>query len=253
MLEIALEVLATHGIDFTLSALARRVGLSHATLIQRFGDRDAILRRMAAHEVAATRSRLACVAVEPGPDGLWRFLDLIVGSMGSGAGFSARVQIAAFEARDPVLRGFAAERYAIVQDSIAARLPDGMERSATAEHLHAVNVGATMQWVASDRESGLSDHVLARVRWALDRMDPGLIGGEINLQPSCRLEMGGAPCIAGNCWSAPLGSDGCQTSSPARLMARLRGGRRGCRGRDRQETRGQPGYEARNPGPQPAG
>lgn len=179
VLATAVDVLATDGADFTLSALARRVGLSRATLIQRFGDRDAILRRMAAHEVALSRAWLADIQVEPGAEGLWRFLDLIVGSMGSGEGFSARVQIAAFEARDPVLRAFADERYAIVQAQIAARLPEGPERAATAEHLHAVIAGATMQWVASKRDTGLSEYVLARVRWALDSIDPDLIRGGI--------------------------------------------------------------------------
>ena len=175
VLAAALGVMADSGMGFTLTELAVRVGLSRATLIQRFGDRDAILRRIAEHEVAATRAWLDGLPVERGADGLRRFLETIVSSMGSGDGFSARVQIAALEARDPALRALADARYALVQDAIALRLPDGPDRGETARHLHAVVAGATMQWVASDGSVGLSDFVLDRVRWCLNTLPSGLI------------------------------------------------------------------------------
>lgn len=96
VLDAAVAVLAERGMGaFTLSEIAAKVGLSRATLIQRFGDRDAILRRMAEHEVAATRAYLDSLPVETGPPGLWRFLEEIVGSMGPGDGFAVRVAIAA--------------------------------------------------------------------------------------------------------------------------------------------------------------
>lgn len=174
VLGAALEVLANNGMGFTLADVARRVGLSRATLIQRFGDRDALLLRMAEHEVEATRRWLDGLPVETGPGALWRFLELIVSSMGAGDGFSARVVIAALEARDPALRSLAGRRYALVQAAISARLPAGPERDATAGHLHAVIAGATMRWVASDGSTGLSDFVLEQLRWALDNLRSGL-------------------------------------------------------------------------------
>jgi TetR/AcrR family macrolide resistance operon transcriptional repressor len=167
VLAAALEVLAKEGIAFTLSDLAQRVGLSRATLIQRFGDRDAILRRMAEFELKATRDWIAAFPVEVGPEGLWRFLEAIVHGMGAGEGFSARVQIAALEVRDPVLRALADARYQLVQEAIAARLPEGAARREVAAHLHAIIAGATMQWVVTDGQTGLSDFVLHRLRWAM--------------------------------------------------------------------------------------
>lgn len=169
VLAAALEVLAQNGMNFTLADLARRVGLSRATLIQRFGDRDAILLRMAQYEVNATRDWLDSLPHETGPDDLWQFLELLVNSMGAGEGFSARVAIAALEAQDPVLRELAGQRYGLVQAAIAARLPTGPEQDATAEHLHSVIAGATMQWVASDGETTLSDFVLKQLRWTLNQ------------------------------------------------------------------------------------
>lgn len=175
VLAAALDVLAAQGVAFTLSDLAGRVGLARATLIQRFGDREAILRHLAEYEVQATRHWLDSLPPEGGDGALWRFLERIVGSMGAGEGFSARVQIAALETRDPVLKACAARRYQMVQEAIAARLPEGPERQAMAGHLHAVIAGATMQWVATDGAVGLSDFVLARLRWAVASLGLGLI------------------------------------------------------------------------------
>lgn len=170
VLAAALEVLADKGQNFTLTDLANRIGLSRATLIQRFGDREAILLRIAAYEVELTHQWLEGIEIVPGPDGLWQFLEIIVGSMGAGDGFSARVTLAALEAQNPALREFARERYALVQAAIAARLPAGPNRIRTAEHVHTTIAGASMQWVVSDRAIGLSDFVLGQLRWTLKHL-----------------------------------------------------------------------------------
>lgn len=167
LLTAALEVLAARGAGFTLAELAEHVGLARATIIQRFGDRDAILVRMAEHEVALTREWLATLPVEQAPGALWHFLETIVRSMGTGEGFSVRVTVAAIEAASPTLRRLAGERYGLVQEAIAARLPKSADREAIAQHLHAVIAGASMQWVASDGALPLPDFILERLRWAL--------------------------------------------------------------------------------------
>lgn len=175
VLAAALDTLADQGMTFTLSDLASRVGLSRATLIQRFGDRNAILRHMAEFEVSATRAWINAYQLENGEEGLWKFLEAIVRGMGKGEGFSARVQIAALEARDPALRELAEQRYQLVQAAIAERLPEGLPRKETAAHLHAVIAGSTMQWVVTDRKIDLSDFVLDRLNWAMRNMSPPLI------------------------------------------------------------------------------
>lgn len=171
VLGAALDVMSSSGMIFTMSDIARHVGLSRATLIQRFGDRNSILRRIAELEVEETRSWLNGLPASQGDDELWNFLELIVSSMGQGDGFSARVQIAAFESRDPRLRTLADQRYSLVQKAIAARLPNNTERLEMAKHLHAVIAGATMQWVVTDGSEGLSEFVLRRLRWAVDNLD----------------------------------------------------------------------------------
>jgi TetR/AcrR family macrolide resistance operon transcriptional repressor len=172
VLTAALQVLGSRGPGFTLTDLAEQVGLSRATLIQRFGDRSAILVRMAEQEVAETRAWLDSLPVGQGPQALWHFLQQVVGSMGSGEGFSVRVTVAALEAEDPALRRLAGERYGLVQQAIAVRLPQSPARTQTALHLHAIIAGATMQWVASDGSTDLSQSVLDRLKWAVDHLLP---------------------------------------------------------------------------------
>lgn len=172
VLAAALEVLAAKGDSFTLNDLAVRIGLSRASLIQRFGDRTAIILHIATYELNLTRQWLASLPMETGAYRLWRFLEKIVGSMGEGNGFSARVALAALEAQDPVLRKLANERYCLVQEAIAARLPDGPDRTRIAVHLHAIIAGASMLWVATDGSVGLADFVLGQLRWAIDQLPP---------------------------------------------------------------------------------
>ncbi|WP_309645269.1 helix-turn-helix domain-containing protein [Phenylobacterium sp.] len=173
-MDAAIAVLAERGMaEFTLSDIAKKVGLSRATVIQRFGDRSAILRRIAEHEVVATRQYLESLAVETGSRGLWRFLDEIIGSMGPGDGFSVRAAIAAMEAREHDLRALANVRYELVQQAIMARIPDRPDRQEIAQTVHALIAGATMQWVASTHPD-LAAYVLEVVSRACRRLFPDL-------------------------------------------------------------------------------
>lgn len=172
ILDAANAVLAERGMaDFTLADIARRVGLSRATVIQRFGDRDAILLRMAEREAEMTRDYLASIAVEPGVDGLWRFLKEIVSSMGAGEDFSVRVAIAALEIRDPRLKALADARYGMVRQAMEDRVPDLPEKATLALHLHAVIAGSTMQWVVKDHPD-LAGYVMEAVREAMSSRFP---------------------------------------------------------------------------------
>ena len=170
VLEVALTVLAEKGPSFTLTDIADGVGLSRATLIQRFGDRAAILRRLAVHQVEATRIWLDSLPVQDGPAGLWSFLETIVGSMGAGDGFNAHLVFATIEAQDETLRALAGQRYDLVCTAIAQRLPEQAERERLARHLHALIAGASMQWIASDRRQGLADYVLATLRFGVEHL-----------------------------------------------------------------------------------
>lgn len=168
LLDAAAKVLFEGGsADFTLSDVAAAAGIARATLIQRFGNRETILRRVAERQVAATAEYLSELPLERGMEGLWAFLQTIIDGMGDGQDFGVHVQLAWLEASDPELRRHAAARYALVQSAIAARLPEGVDNAEdVAIHLHAVISGASMQWVAA-RQGTLNAYVLDRLEKAL--------------------------------------------------------------------------------------
>ncbi len=168
VLDAASVTLLERGLgDFTLSDVAERVGLSRAAIIQRFGNKDELLRRIARREVVLTRAYMDSFAVTAGWDGLRDFLRTIIDSMGPGEDFTVRAQLAWAESVDPELRDLAGQRYRLVQEAIALRLPDTItHRADTAAFLHAVIAGATMQWLAEDHPD-LAHYVNARVDVAL--------------------------------------------------------------------------------------
>jgi TetR/AcrR family macrolide resistance operon transcriptional repressor len=156
--------------QFTLSDVANAVGIARATLIQRFDNRETILRKVAERQVSITAQYLDGLPLKRGRDGLWQFLETIVGDMGDGEDFGVHVELAWLETADPELRSYAADRYALVQAAIAARMPASVAQPAEiAAHLHAVIAGATMQWVAG-REGSLSQYVLNRLKVALNQI-----------------------------------------------------------------------------------
>ncbi|EAA1573216.1 TetR/AcrR family transcriptional regulator, partial [Shigella flexneri] len=74
VLEAATVVLKRCGpIEFTLSGVAKEVGLSRAALIQRFTNRDTLLVRMMERGVEQVRHYLNAIPIGAGPQGLWEF------------------------------------------------------------------------------------------------------------------------------------------------------------------------------------
>lgn len=174
VLDAANRILFERGAaDFTLSEIAAHVGLSRAALIQRFKNRDTILRLMAKREVEATRAYLNGLPSASGGQGTWQFLVEIVEGMGDGSDFPVRVHLAWLESRDAELRSLAHCRYQLVQSAIAQRLPvpEPTEAEGVAAMLHAVIAGATMQWIVT-RDGPLPDYVLARLRRAMALLFP---------------------------------------------------------------------------------
>lgn len=169
VLEAATVVLKRCGpIEFTLSGVAKEVGLSRAALIQRFTNRDTLLVRMMERGVEQVRHYLNAIPIGAGPQGLWEFLQVLVRSMNTRNDFSVNYLISgtssgagATHACDPAEpRG---------GGGIASDCPGA---PAAAELLlHSVIAGATMQW-AVDPDGELADHVLAQIAAILCLMFP---------------------------------------------------------------------------------
>ena len=161
VLEAATVVLKRCGpIEFTLSGVAKEVGLSRAALIQRFTNRDTLLVRMMERGVEQVRHYLNAIPIGAGPQGLWEFLQVLVRSMNTRNDFSVNYLISWYE-----LQGNRA-----VVEGIRKRLPPGAPAAAELL-LHSVIAGATMQW-AVDPDGELADHVLAQIAAILCLMFP---------------------------------------------------------------------------------
>lgn len=98
VLEAATVVLKRCGpIEFTLSGVAKEVGLSRAALIQRFTNRDTLLVRMMERGVEQVRHYLNAIPIGAGPQGLWEFLQVLVRSMNTRNDFSVNYLISWYE------------------------------------------------------------------------------------------------------------------------------------------------------------
>lgn len=165
---------------FTLSDAATEVGMSRPALIQRFGNREALMQAIATREIEQTRAWLETLPGGRGVVPLWTFLKAAVRSMGPGhhgpepTSFDARVALAAVEAGDPHLAASGAARHRMVQEAIAARLPEGTrDPMALSLALHGLMAGAVLQWLVS-RDTPLRDVVLVRLGDMMARLWPDL-------------------------------------------------------------------------------
>lgn len=171
VLEAAIAVLKRCGpIDFTLSEVAKEVGLSRAALIQRFTNRDTLLVRMMERSVAQVQVYLDAMPRGSEPLGLWEFLQALVRSMNTHYDFSVNILISWYELQVPELRALSIQRMHAVMQGIRERLPRAAPAGADLV-LHSVIAGATLQWT-TDPHGELADHVLAQLAATLRWMFP---------------------------------------------------------------------------------
>ena len=161
---------------FTLSDAASEVGMSRPALIQRVGSREALMRAIAVREVQQTQDWLASLPEGQGIAALWTFIKAAVRSMGPEADgkFDARIALASVELGDAELAASGAERHRLVQQAIAARLPEGIrDPGGLSLALHGLMAGAVLQWLVS-REANLRDVVLLRMGDLMGRIWPDI-------------------------------------------------------------------------------
>lgn len=183
VLDAATLVLKRYGpIDFTLSEVSNAVGLSRATLIQRFTNRDTLLVKMMERSLAQVRSHLDAMPKHPGSKGLWLFLQTLVRSMNTNYDFSVNFLISWYEVQIPELHALAIQRNRSVVDAIRGRLPADAPMHAEVL-IHAVIAGATTQW-ASEQRGELADYVLVQLAALLHLMFPNQDDFRILAAPS---------------------------------------------------------------------
>ncbi len=173
VLDATLRVMLRLGPDrFTLTDVARAVGLSRAALIQRFGDKAALQRQTMQRQTDVVHEYFANAPRQTGLKALWAMLRDLIAGLGTGEDFSGYLLLAWGDVNDPDLNRLARERNAAVRDSILTRLPPGPEADTNAGLIQAVIQGASMLWMVG-QEGGLAEFVEAQTHKIITRLYPG--------------------------------------------------------------------------------
>ena len=145
--------------DFTLAEAAREVGVSPATLIQRFGDKQALIVRAVARDNARFADFLAGLPSTTGSEAvvaLFRGMSQAFGDMGA---FADQLLWLREDMRDPTLNALARERFAALRAAVAARMPPmPTEPDLAARLVEAQWQGALNQW-GIEPTGSLADYV----------------------------------------------------------------------------------------------
>jgi AcrR family transcriptional regulator len=144
--------------DFTLAVAAREVGVSPATLIQRFGDKQTLIVRVIERDNARF---VEALQRPPNAVGAQAVIALFRGmsAMMDSDSFADQLLWLREDFRDPVLNALARERFAALRTAVAARMPPlPITPDLAARLVEAQWQGALNQWGIEPKGS-LADFV----------------------------------------------------------------------------------------------
>lgn len=176
VLDSALGVLLQKGPSaFTLSDVAKAVGISRAALIQRFTDKATLHQRVMERNTQQVRDHFSSVSHEKGLGPLWSMLKELIAGMGAGDGTEGYLLLLWGDIQEPILRELAAERNRLVLHAIESRLPAGPHSPKNAAGLiQTVIQGSCMQWLV-EPEGELATFMIERTRTLLTILYPAQV------------------------------------------------------------------------------
>jgi AcrR family transcriptional regulator len=160
VLDAVARVMFRHGPqDFTLAEAAAEAGVSAATLLQRFGDKHALIVRA----VARDNQRFVEVLARPAParsaEAVVEFFRRMSQAFGEAGDFADQLLWLREDMRDPELNALARERFAALRAAIAARMPPlRVAPDLAARLVEAQWQGALNQW-GLEPKGGLAEYV----------------------------------------------------------------------------------------------
>jgi AcrR family transcriptional regulator len=160
ILDRALPLMAAAGpAGFTLAGLAREVGVAPATLIQRFGDKQALIERAFARDNERFVPWLESLPQGVGVDVVVRIYADATRLFGDNPNVSDHLLWLREDVRDPALNRLAKDRFRLFRAEIVKRLPPlAIPAHRAARLLDAQYHGAVMQW-ALEPQGKLADFV----------------------------------------------------------------------------------------------
>ena len=162
VLAAAMRVMArTSPADYTLAAVAAEAGVSPATLVQRFGDKHALIVRAVAHDNEAFARMLEALPPGRGPAETMAVFLLLTPAAPDPDAFADQLAWLRLDMRDPELRRLAQARFDLLRQAVAERAPPlPLTPLEAARVLEAQWQGALIQWGVA-REGRLADYVVA--------------------------------------------------------------------------------------------
>ncbi|MBB1094068.1 TetR/AcrR family transcriptional regulator [Rhodopseudomonas palustris] len=158
---------------FTLSDVAKAVGISRAALIQRFTDKATLQLRVMERMTQEVRDYFDAAPSHTGLAPLWTMLKDLIGGMGSGEDAAGHLLLYWGDTQEPALRALALERNELVRGAIERRLPSEPHNPEQASGLvQAVIQGACMQWLIA-RNGPLDAFMTEQTRQVLSVLYPG--------------------------------------------------------------------------------
>jgi AcrR family transcriptional regulator len=156
----ALKVIFRQGpAEFTLAAVAAEVGIAPPTLVQRFGDKRGLLLRALSQDNAAFAAAVAAAPQARGRGAVIGLLMALTPDIHDPDVLATGLLWVREDFRDPELNALARERWSLLRQAIAERLPPlPISPELAARLIEAQWQGAFNQW-GFFREGRLSDFV----------------------------------------------------------------------------------------------
>lgn len=148
ILGAARQVLARHGLDgFSVSKVARNLGLSRAAITLRFKSADELKRTLMKRDANSFESLFLSLKLDQGASGLLTIADMIGKMVGGRDSFSNFMMRYTTNMQDPVLLQLEERRGEILRSTIARAMPEtAIDKSDAVDAFMAHLTGSLMHW-----------------------------------------------------------------------------------------------------------
>jgi len=172
VLDAAIRVMLRTGpAEFTLAEAGREAGVSAATLLQRFGDKQTLIVRALARDVAGFEDRLNEAPQVVGRESVLDLFWLITPDTDDAAAFADQLPWLREDFRNPELNRLSRQMFTALRAAVAQRLPPlPCSPETAARLLEAQWQGAMNQW-GFFQEGRLADYVSGALNEWFDAME----------------------------------------------------------------------------------
>lgn len=174
VLDAAIRVMMRTGpADFTLAEAGREAGVSAATLLQRFGDKQTLIVRALARDVAGFMTRLDEAPKEPSREAVLDLFWLVTPDTDDAEAFADQLPWLREDFRNPELNRLSRQMFTALRAALADRLPPlPVPPEVGARLIEAQWQGAMNQW-GFFQEGRLPDYVARCLNEWFDAMEAG--------------------------------------------------------------------------------